>query len=105
MPGSHHEAAQFLKHVYQQVGPYTQASPAIQAVLQASLAQLLQLKEFWTDKSLPVAVLEVMEEVPLASGAQYRVPFTEAINSGELRQWADVCPPCTLVCGATDVKS
>jgi hypothetical protein len=87
MPNFHHQAARFLKYVYQQTGPYTQASPVAQAMLQASLGQLVQNKDLWSLKVLPDEVLDLMEEVPLADGTQYLVPLTEAVKNGE-------CCPC-----------
>jgi hypothetical protein len=89
MPNFHHQAARFLKYVYQQTGPYTQASPVAQAMLQASLGQLVQHKDLWSLNVLPDEVLDLMEEVPLADGTQYLVPLTEAVKNGE-------CCPCLV---------
>jgi hypothetical protein len=52
-------------------------------MLQASLAQLIQVHDLWSVKTLPDAVLELMEDVPLANGTQYHVPLIKALNSGE----------------------
>jgi hypothetical protein len=83
-PHSLHQAAQLFKHIYQRFGPYTQASLAIKALLQASLAQLVQCKELWSVRVLPDVVLEFMEEAPLADYRQYHVPLTQVISNGEL---------------------